>query len=193
MTSNQLTIEQLNFLKSHDIDLNQIFNAKGWKTAAYKDLMSKRKLLVAFNVTPCLYGHTLRLRSGHCAQCNPASIGFLKRYDSSGYMYIAESKHQELMKVGFAKNYSKREKSLRSTYYGNISDWKIICVFYSKSAGNIESNLKSKLKDFSVIKSYVHDDKILETSELYKCDLDTIVITIKKVSLEKGFEIKRIK
>src|SRR3546814_9788370 len=45
----------------------------------------------AYNTRRCNNGHTLKSRPGHCIQCRPVVIGFLKRHFAEGYVYIAVS------------------------------------------------------------------------------------------------------
>jgi hypothetical protein len=184
----ELTGDQLFFLKCHRISLEKVFNAYGLSTSSYKEQMEQKGMLIAYNVTPCKnYGHTLRTRGGHCFQCNPASIGYLKRHDSPGYVYIAESKKHKLLKVGFTENYFQRENSLTSEAYANIVDWEIIYVINSASAGKIESDIKTQLYEYSTSEFYDHDDKIQEAKELYKCEIIQVIEAIKVVCVERGF------
>jgi hypothetical protein len=77
-----LTAEQIDFLNSHNISLDKVFDASGFSLSEYKVIMKDQGKQIAYNVAPCQqYGHTLRTRAGHCIQCNPAAIAFIKRND----------------------------------------------------------------------------------------------------------------
>lgn len=77
---NKLTKFQIQFLQQYRIGIKQTLDAKGLIPSEYQTLMKSQEKLIAYNATPCHKdGHTLRTRSGHCAQCYPERIGVKER------------------------------------------------------------------------------------------------------------------
>src|SRR6202000_2262759 len=58
-------------------------------------------------------GHRLRTRKGHCIQCDPKKLGYLRRHEAPGFIYIAGSLRGRLIKVGSAENTWQRQDPLR--------------------------------------------------------------------------------
>ncbi len=184
----ELTKSQIEFLEHHGIDINLTFDAKGLKKSEYANQMKINGRLIAFNVTPCQKeGHTLRVRAGHCAQCNTAHLGFQKRNDDAGIIYIAGSKNGKLIKVGFTKGIEIRKESLNRTKYGNFSDWEILFAMSCMNAGILESKIKFELNGYSYLTNYNHDGKTQKTGELYRCSYkkakDKLLLVIENENL----------
>jgi hypothetical protein len=181
-----LTKSQIQFLEQHGIGMNQTFNAQGLTKSEYHDKMKVSEKIIAFNVTPCQKeGHTLRTRSGHCAQCNTAHLGFQKRNDNAGFVYIAGTKKGKLIKVGFTSGVEIRSESLNRTKYGEFSDWEILFAVSCTNAGQIENKIKSKLIGYSFSTNYQHDRKNQLTDELYRCSYSKAKENLKNI-LENG-------
>lgn len=167
---NELTIKQLQFLKEQNIHLKYVFNAEGLSKSEYSLIMKDLNMLIAFNVTPCsLKGHTMRTSSGHCCQCNTASIAFLKRHYSAGIVYIAGSKHGNLVKIGFTKAVKMRNESLNNSKYAGYNDWVILFALKSNNAGRIETRANSLLRDYAFSNDYHHDNHWQDSRETYHC------------------------
>lgn len=189
-----LSKEQLEFLKRHNVPLEKVFDAKGYSKSYYQVIMKQQGKIVAFNVSPCnANGHTLRTRSGHCAQCNTAHLEFQKRHDYSGIIYIAGSKQGKVLKVGYSKAIDVRNESLNRTKYAGLSDWEIIFGIFSSSAGEIESQIKFKLSKYYRAFNYEHDGKIQDADEIYSCSLSKAKSVVINVCEEyyHSYEIKR--
>lgn len=181
----KLTKEQLKFLKKHNVDLEYVFDAEGMSKKDYHAIMKQLNKYVAFNVSACSNGgHTLKTRNGHCVQCNPAYLEFQRRHDYKGIAYIAESKKNGIIKVGFTKDIKIRSESLNRTLYAGYSDWQLKYCVESIRAGEIENLTKSFLKDYSSKKDYNHDGHIQQSYETFKCSLRTA-----KNALEKALNI----
>lgn len=166
-----LTKSQIDFLTSQGISEKMTFDAKGLKNSEYKDLMKSKGKIIAFNAVPCRKnGHTLRTRSNHCAQCDTAKIGFQKRNNKVGFVYIAGTIKGKIIKIGFTEIGAElREKSLNRTKYGEFNDWEILFAVNCINAGEVESLTKKELKKHSISKTYIHDSKKQKADELFKC------------------------
>ncbi len=191
---NGLSKEQLDFLKKHNVPLDKVFNASGLSKSEYQVLMNEQEKIVAFNVSPCnSAGHTLRTRSGHCVQCNTAYLGFQKRHDSSGYIYIAGTKKGQLIKIGFAESIENREKTLLESKYAGLNDWKIlIAIFFTKS-GIIEINMHNKLNKYSRELFYKHEGKMQEATEIYSCSLLKAKNTLLEICNDQNIDVKLVR
>ena len=166
----KLAPEQLNFLETQKISLDKIFDAEGLSKSDYHPLMKEMDKIIAIGVTPCAkFSHTMRTRNGHCVQCNTASIAYLERHYDKGYIYIAGSKKEKVVKIGFASNINNREESLNNENYGEISDWKILFQVTCKNAGKIEFNTHKKLSKYLTDKSYLKNNKRNQCYEIFSC------------------------
>ena len=166
----KLTPEQLNFLETQKVSLDRIFDAEGLSRSDYQPLMKEMDKIIAIGVTPCAkFSHTMRTRNGHCVQCNTASIAYLERHYDKGYIYIAGSKKEKVVKIGFASNINNREESLNNENYGEISDWKILFQVTCKNAGKIEFNTHKKLSKYLTDKSYLKNNKRNQCYEIFSC------------------------
>lgn len=179
-----LSVDQASFLSSYNIPITRIFNATGMPTWRYKELMKDELKWVAYGVTRCLVGHTLRTRAGHCAQCKTDSLGFLRRHDEEGSVYIAESRSGGLIKIGCSKNPSSRILSLNKSCYAQCSDWELIRSVTIKEAGRIESEIQISLKKYQVYGIYyINGDTERECMEVFRCTpriaLDAFKIALK--------------
>ena len=166
----KLTPEQLNFLETQKVSLDRIFDAEGLSRSDYQPLMKEMDKIIAIGVTPCAkFSHTMRTRNGHCVQCNTASIAYLERHYDKGYIYIAGSKKEKVVKIGFTSNINNREESLNNGNYGEINDWKILFQVTCKNAGKIEFNTHKKLSKYLTDKSYLKNNKRNQCYEIFSC------------------------
>lgn len=202
-----LTSDQLRFLKEQKIELKYVFNADGLSKSDYREIMQELNMIIAYNVTPCQKeGHTLRTRSGHCCQCKTARIGFQKRYDSEGIVYIAGSLIGNVVKIGFTKAVAIRSESLNRTKYAGLDDWKILFAINSKLAGKIETRANSLLRNYSFALDYNHDGNWHESYETYHAayskaksfveeayKLEKANVEIELNSLTKAYEFRNLR
>ena len=165
-----ITKEQLKFLETQKISLDKIFDATGLSKTEYHKSMKEADKIIAIGVTPCAkFSHSMRTRNGHCVQCNTATIAFLERHYEKGYIYIAGSKKEEVIKVGFASDINNREESLNDEGYGEINDWKILFQVMCKDAGKIEFHTHKKLNKYLINRSYLKNNKKNECYEIFSC------------------------
>lgn len=172
---NELTNEQKEFLKHHNISLDKVYNANGKSPNEYRVQMKNLGKQFAYNVAPCQNsGHTLRDRSGHCIQCNPASIAFMKRNDSAGFLYIAATIKGKVLKIGFTKELSNRDASLNRTKYAGFNDWIILFAIESQVAGQVENQIKNIMEPYKEEFDYNHDGNHHDSGETYTCSYSKI-------------------
>ncbi len=172
--------EITNFLKHHNIDESEVYDATGMPTWEYKEMMSDYGYKVAIGVTPCqAYGHTLRSSKGHCVICKPEVLNYRSRYNLTGTVYIAYSKKSHLIKVGMTSKDSAQDRvtELNAQGYGGINDWVLVKSRYCRNMGYIENQIKNQFKDYlQPITFFRTSSWEMETStEIFNCDLDEIV------------------
>ena len=179
-----LTSEQIRFLEEQNIHPKYVFNADGLSKSEYRVIMKELNKLVAYNVSPCQKeGHTLRTRSGHCCQCNTATIGFQKRNDSAGILYIAGTL------TGVSKAIEVRAESLNRTKYAGFSDWKILYALKSENAGRIETKSNSLLHKYAFSSDYEHDGHWQDSIETYHCAYSKAKEFVEKAVKSENYKI----
>jgi hypothetical protein len=62
--------------------------------------------LFAFGATSCGVNdnHEFIDRYGHCLQCRPSNIAYLRRFDDKGYVYVAGSMELKCHKIGCSQD-----------------------------------------------------------------------------------------
>ncbi len=184
--SMRLTQAQIDFVTHHRISKDELFDATGMTREQYQAAMARSNSIIAYGVSPCESGHTLRTRAGHCAQCDPARIAFVRRHNSPGLVYIAGSIKGMRIKIGFTKSKDVRTESLRRTSYGGFDDWVILCTAKCQEGGQIELEVGKLLTKYSVAGSYKHDGRTQETYELFTCSYQTAVTAMKSIKDDHG-------
>ena len=185
-----LTSDQIRFLKEQNIHPKYVFDADGLSKSEYRVIMKELNKLVAYNVSPCQKeGHTLRTRSGHCCQCNTATIGFQKRNDSAGIVYIAGTLAGELIKIGFSKAVEVRAESLNRTKYAGFNDWKILYALKSENAGRIETKSNSLIHEYAFSTDYEHDGHWQDSTETYHCAYSKAKEFVEKAYRAQNYKI----
>ena len=173
MTSNKmpkLTQEQKQFLQNYGVPLSRVFDATGLSRAAYQAAMQSLELQIAFGVAPCKEsGHTLRVRSGHCVQCEPKNLAFLRRFEEDGEVYILKSSRMKLIKVGSSKDPIRRLKALNGYSYGGSSDWELWVSYKTTNAGKVEFETHKALRQKCISNMYYYDGREIQCSELFRC------------------------
>ena len=138
----KLTEHQNRFLRSHKISPSELFDASGMRTRDYTSFMKGTRLHFAFGVTPCKEGgHTIRTKNGHCVQCEPDKISYLRRHHLVADVYIAGSHKHRLIKIGSSTDPHERLSKLNDVRYGGASDWEILAAAKTDNAGKVESNV----------------------------------------------------
>lgn len=177
-----LTDEQAGFLKHHKISLGSVFDATGLGRNDYRAAMKLLGKDVAIGVTPCQKGgHSLRSRSGHCVQCNSASLAFQKRYSDTGYVYVAGSRALQVLKVGFTTDIPQRISSLVSFGYAGASDWECLHWAECENAGKVEFDVHSALAVYAAPTAYIRDGKQVNCLETFSCGIETVVTALNRI------------
>lgn len=165
-----LSAEQIRFLWTHGIDWSEAFDASDMSKEQYRIEMKVLGSQVAHGVTPCRrYGHTLRVRSGHCVQCKPAVLAFTRRHSESAPIYVAYSESCEISKIGLSVDPESRVKALKQLCYGGASDWAIQQIFSCSKSGRVESRAHALLSKLATSGTYTHSSGETTSRETFAC------------------------
>lgn len=170
-----LTPEQTDFLKSHHIPMDKTFDASGLSGKAYKAKMIEGGTLVAYGVTPCDKGHTLRNKQGNCLQCSPHAIASIKRQAVAGHLYIAASPSQGLLKISATEDASDIAEQLNAEQHAGINDWQSVLVGEVDSLGQAENQLQQLLSEHQIPKKLTATAKTTKASQIYRMDIDEAI------------------
>ena len=186
--------EQLEFIKKHKITPDELFDATGLTRTQYGTIMGQQGKILAFGVTPCdKFGHTLRTRKGHCVQCSPMVLAIMRRQVAIGFVYIAGSLTERIIKIGYTENKNGRQESINRTKYGKIADWVMLCTAECENAGKIEDEVNALLSKYLSTKKYDHDGHSQRTYELFTCGYLTAVKALKDVLAKNNLNESLIK
>lgn len=184
----QLTKEQKGYLLHHEIPLSAVFDATGMKRKEYQALMGQLDKYVAIGVSPCgAKGHTMKLKAGHCFQCSSAGITFRERFYMNAFVYVAISSLKKLIKIGYTQEIKERAISLNKTEYARANDWKIIYSAECNNAGKVESEIQSKLSDYSTPGEYIKTGRVVACYELFNCSYKRVKEAIGKIKRETQY------
>jgi hypothetical protein len=169
-----LTEEEANYLNAHHVPLSRVIDAAGSAGRSLRDAMKEADALVAVNANRCTrnFSHRMKLRSGHCAQCKPESLGFILRNESAGYLYVAVSPREKLTKVGTASDVDTRIRELNRKGYGGAQDWEATFSQFASRAGMIESNAHALLRRYQVERTYFWAGVTSSCYEIFWCSPD---------------------
>lgn len=183
----RLTKSQQQFMNQHGIPLSRVFDASGLSRQEYRPHMSSLGLVLAYGVSPCREaGHTLRLRTGHCAQCKPSGLSYLMRFDEPGAVYVAQSLAGGLVKVGSSIDPQRRVQALNLREYGDCNDWTLVKAAQCSAAGTIEHEIHKSLGRYHVERSSCDGERTYY--ELFECPLPVALNAFNQV-LKSGREI----
>src|ERR1700733_2095023 len=112
-----LSATEIRFLASHGYSEDDVYNglyqSKDDRAAAAKKAGKHLVLAGVVGRGNCReLSHRLRTRAGHCIQCKPLNIAFQRREDTPGYVYIAGSLSDRIIKIGTTGNIVQRENQM---------------------------------------------------------------------------------
>ena len=174
---------QIDVLKRHRIPLSAVFDATGLGRSDCRSAMKELDKEVAIGVTPCgRRGHTLRTRSGHCLQCNPAAIAFQRRHSQYGYVYVVGSFRKKIIKIGSCSNPENRSSSLNEHGYGGASDWTLLYYAKVTAAGDVEYRAHNLLALYAAPTAYLRNRIAVDCLETFFCGASMAIEAIKNLS-----------
>jgi len=173
VTRADITDAEYVFLASQKILVSHVYDARGRAATAWGDDAKREGFMFGLS-EPCYQGHRLRSRAGHCIQCDTARIAYARRYADPGYVYIAASKAEKLLKVGCCVDPEQRQRNLNFHAYGGTGDWQIIAWCKTASMGQIEFDIQKQLVDLSTERSYKKDGRDQIARELFRYEITRV-------------------
>jgi hypothetical protein len=170
------------FMAFHNINREDVLDAKGMRTSEYKARMKIEGKKLAINVTACeAGGHTIRTSNGHCAVCNPQGLHYKQLYHEPGYVYALGSPSTLYLKIGTSKNVAERVAALNREGYAGCHDWEFLLKVHVSNAGRVENNIHSSLDRWRVSAKYFRYQEGTEATEAFECDLETALESITRL------------
>jgi T5orf172 domain len=152
------TPQELAFLARHNFSEGEVYDGRG-QGKRWREYQAKEagKILMLTSVRCRSMGHRIRTRAGHCAQCNPANIGFTERETANGYVYIAGSVRGRFIKIGSTRDIEQRERQLRTERYGGASDWLVLVHDRVDNMQKVEREISDRIPGKRVFNGYIKD------------------------------------
>jgi Bacterial RNA polymerase, alpha chain C terminal domain len=91
------------------------------------------------------------------------------RYYSSGYVYVAGSLSERVLKIGVTINIHQQQAYLRNRRYGGIGDWVLLYYVHVDSGGKVEHDARRLLERYRQITWYKKDSSQQRGREIVKC------------------------
>lgn len=178
VTRADITDAEYTFLVSQKILITHVYDARFRAATEWGDDAKQEGMMFGLS-EPCYQGHRLRTRAGHCIQCDTARIAYARRFAEPGYVYIAASKVEKLLKVGSCVDPNQREHNLNANQYGSASDWQIIAWCKTPSMGQVEFEIQKQLTNISIERSYKKDGRDQTARELFRYEINRVWQTYK--------------
>lgn len=182
----KLTKADIAFLERHGIPLSATFDASGLSRAEYSERMKAEGKFAAYGVTRCsAERHSLRNRHGTCLRCFPASIAFINRAESAGYLYVARSRCSGLIKIGFSSNQVDNRLYIANLEgFAGCYDWTKRATWKSRRAGRVEIAIHQSLSAFAVRRCWPRNGSTVESKEVFKCTLKAAIDAVNSLLTE---------
>ena len=91
------------------------------------------------------------------------------RYYNPGYVYIAGSLSERVLKIGVTINIHRQQAYLRNRKYGGISDWVLLYYVYVDMGGKVEHDARHLLTKYRRVTWYKKDGSSQRGREIVKC------------------------
>ena len=188
------TDSEVIFLAQHRIRKSDVHDGRSQgKRAREAAAKAASKDLILTSVPCQAAGHRLRTRAGHCVQCKPANIGFIKRETAAQYVYIAGSLAGQLIKIGTCGDIGQRERQMRAESYGGQSDWVILHLVFTENAGAVERSASQQVRGKKVYRQYWKDGISQKATEIFSCSYSDALTALSNASGSKVNLTKKLK
>ncbi|NBX03155.1 MAG: GIY-YIG nuclease family protein [Alphaproteobacteria bacterium] len=172
-SSNLLTNDEKSFLTQHKLSADDVLDGRNLSKEQIKQLAKQLGKKIYIGGRPCeKHGHRLRTRSGgHCVQCDTSKLAYSNRHSQSGYVYIAASISQKLIKIGITKSINERRESLAvpDYKYAGLDDLRMLFWVRVENYGEVESKTHIKLKQYKKIITYKKGGDSQDAHEIFQC------------------------
>ncbi|TMJ03418.1 MAG: GIY-YIG nuclease family protein [Alphaproteobacteria bacterium] len=180
------TDEIRSFLCSQRIPDDWVCDASMVGPRRYKRKMEAEGKLFAIVREPCYNGHYIRSHKGHCMQCDTSRIAYVLRHYKEAYVYIAGSRSQRLLKIGWSETPYDRAEHLNSIGYGAISDWELLYYGSYPEAGKVELSSHSRLSWHMTPRGWFREGVPQDAREIFKCSYTEAREAIRRVAGMEG-------
>lgn len=178
-TSADLVPGELTFLSSQGLTVDDVLDVRGpFSQIGRKRAIEHHNKALGLTDVPCIRGHRLRTRSGHCVQCSPTALVYEKRHRQTAFVYVCQSE-TGLVKIGFASDVSDRAARLCREQYASCKRWKLVFSIKTNNAGKVESEAHSLLRVYRTSKVYMKEGREVETYEAFVCSEDQAIAAVK--------------
>ena len=97
---------------------------------------------------------------------------FRDRYYEPGYVYIAGSLSERVIKVGTTKR-RPQQRNLGNPKYGEIGDWVLLYYVWVDQGGKVEHKVLRRLRCYQTLRMYTKDGKRQKGREIVQCPFNT--------------------
>src|SRR2546427_222696 len=94
---------------------------------------------------------------------------FRDRHYAPGYVYIARSFSEDVIKIGTTRDIHPQQRKLRYLQYGGIDDWEILYYAWVDRAGKIEHDARRRLQCYKEMRMYWKDGSRQKGREITRC------------------------
>jgi DNA-directed RNA polymerase subunit alpha len=117
------------------------------------------------------------------------------RYYNSGFVYIAGSLSERVLKIGVTINIDRQQAYLRNRRYGGIGDWVLLYHVYVDSGGKVEHDARRLLEQYRQITWYEKGGSSQRGREIVKCSfgkaLEALLEVVPEEKKSKGWRSGR--
>ncbi len=145
-------------------------DATGLAKKEWHPLIRELDKWVFIGGTPCNNeGHTMRLKSGHCLECETSSPAFLLRRLKHKNVFIAGTKSGKILKLGTSKNYLQNIDTLNLYNYAGFKDWEPIIAFELDDTVQCQYKVERKIRRYFFSKLVQQNGREFHCVDLIKC------------------------
>jgi hypothetical protein len=102
------------------------------------------------------------------------------------YVYIAGSRRHSLIKVGWSESPVHRERLLSNIGHGGVHDWQLLYCANYQDAQKVEFAAHARLSCFVSPQTWVRENRIQETREIFACSYSEAIAALKDASSVEG-------
>jgi hypothetical protein len=113
LMEDMLTQAERAFLSRYGLPAAAVYDPRGRSGSYWKRRIREENNNVALGAPCGNAGHRLRIRAGHCVQCDPKKLAFQARHSAEQYVYIAGSVSEGLIRSERAKTFRSASTSTR--------------------------------------------------------------------------------
>jgi hypothetical protein len=177
------TDDEIRFLARHGFGPEDVYDgrheSKTSREAAAKSA-GKDLVLVRRSAACRAAGHRIKTRAGHCFQCDPLKIVYLRRHSSPGYVYVAGSLSRRVIKIGTASDIPQRARQLRAERYAGFADWVVLFSIEASEAGKVEHDASARVEGRRVFSPYFKDGVEQTAIEVLECSFSAAAKAVKE-------------